>query len=78
MGVWQSLAMHEYEPYIKPQDCENHFNIKQLKFTDDDGVLFSSEKPFEFSVLHYTVEELDEKAHAFELENSNTIEVLIC
>ncbi len=33
---------------------------------------------FEFSVLPYTVEALDEAQHAFELPESTSTEVLIC
>lgn len=39
---------------------------------------FRAENPFEFSALPYTIEELDCKSHAFELEKSGTTEVLIC
>ena len=78
MGVWQSTATDEYEPYIKPQDCGNHMNVRWLEVSGAETLRFESEKPFEFSALHYTVEELYEKTHAFELEPSNSTEVLIC
>lgn len=78
MGVWSSNVTDEYEPYIRPQDCGNHVNVKWLDVSGADLVRFEAEKPFEFSALHYKMEELDEKQHAFELEKSNSTEVLIC
>jgi len=44
----------------------------------DTEVRFVSEKPFEFSALHYSIEQLDEAQHTFELEKSNSTEVLVC
>lgn len=77
MGIWQSTVTGEYEPYIKPQECGNHMNTKWLKLTDKESVTFTADDKFEFSTLHYTLEELDEKAHAYELEKSGTTEVII-
>lgn len=79
MGVWDSTVTDEFEPYIKPQDCGNHINVTYTKFENDHcNMIFSALKPFEFSALHYSVEELSRKAHTFELLPSNSTEVLIC
>lgn len=78
MGVWKSSVKEEYQHYIKPQDCGNHINVKWLKVFGDETIKFEAEKPFEFSALHYTIEELYEKSHSFELEQSDSTEVLIC
>ena len=78
MGIWNSTVTNEYEPYIKAQECGNHVNTKWLTLTGSDSVTFTANDKFEFSTLHYTIEELDEKAHAYELETSGTTEVLIC
>ena len=79
MGIWHSTVTDEYEPYIVPQDCGNHINVHWLKAEDGENcVSFGAERAFEFSALHYTVEELYEKAHAFELEKSNSSEILVC
>jgi len=77
MAVWSSTVSKEYEPYIKPQDCGNHINTKWLTFTDKEGLTFTAQDKFEFSALHYTLEELDKKTHAFELEESKSTEVII-
>ncbi len=81
MGIWNSTVTKEYEPYIRPQDCGNHMYTKWLEFTRGmSNVRFSTKdiKGFEFSALHYTVEELDAKDHAFELKESDSTEVIIC
>ena len=77
MGIWKSKVTDEYQPYIRPQECGNHIDTKWLKIKGDDEILFKAKDKFEFSALHYTVEELDEKNHAFELNNSNTTEVIL-
>lgn len=79
MGLWNSTVTAEYEPYIRPQECGNHINVNYLKISDKSNfVEFTGENKFEFSALHYTVEELDNAAHTFELTESDSTEVLIC
>lgn len=78
MGVWESTVTDEYEPYIRPQDCGNHTDVRELIIRGSDKICFTADKPFEFSTLHYTVEELDRAQHTFELSQSGTTEVLIC
>ena len=81
MGLYRSTVTKEYEPYIRPQECGNHLKTQYLLLSDNIGnsaVKFSGLPSFDFSALHFTVEELDRKQHAFELQKSNTTEVLIC
>lgn len=79
MGMWNSTVTKEYEPYVVPQECGNHMNTTYLSLTDGkESLAFTGEKAFQFSALHYTIEELDTKAHAYELTLSGTTEVLIC
>lgn len=77
MGIWQSTVTEEYEPYIRPQECGNHIGVKWMTLEGEEFICFKGEHPFEFSALHYTMEELDEKQHAFELQQSDTTEVII-
>ena len=54
-------------------------NTSYLSLTDGkEAMTFTAEQPFQFSALHYTIEELDQKEHAYELCPSGTTEVLIC
>ncbi len=80
MGIWQNLVTNEYEHYIRPQESGNHLNTKWISLNNDNKInlSFVADSKFEFSALHYTIEELDEKNHDFELVESDTTEVLIC
>lgn len=79
MGIYKSDADNEYEPYIMPQECGNHYNTKWLDITDGkDFVKFTAKDKFEFSYLNYSIEELYEKNHAFELEKSPSCELVLC
>lgn len=79
MGLWHSTVTAEYEPYIRPQECGNHINVNYLKISDkSSSIEFTSEYNFEFSALHYTIEELDNASHTFELNESDSTEMLIC
>lgn len=78
MGIWKSSVSEEYQPYIRPQECGNHINTRWLTVSGEKELTFFSDNKFEFSALHYTMEELDKKTHSFELEKSGTTEVIIC
>ena len=77
MGIWKSTVTEEYEPYIRPQECGNHIGVKWVTLEGEECICFKGEQPFEFSALHFTMEEPDEKQHAFELQQSDTTEVII-
>lgn len=78
-GLFGGKISEEYEPYIRPQECGNHLKTRWLKvFGGRKTVLFEAEKSFEFSALPYSVENLDKANHTFELEKSDSSEVLIC
>lgn len=78
MGLYNSNVSNEYEPYIFPQECGNHTRTKWLKFYDGENTVEINGEEFEFSALHYTIEELDKKTHAFELEDSHSTELIVC
>ena len=77
MGVWRSSVTDEYEPYIRPQECGNHVNVKWLEIGSEHGLQIRAKEHMEFSALHYTMEDLDKVEHAFELQPSNTTEVIV-
>ena len=79
MGIWRSNVTSEYEPYIRPQDCGNHMKVSYLSVSNDRSkIVFNATNPFEFSALHYTIEDLDKAEHTYELSESDTTEVLVC
>lgn len=74
MGMYESDAKREYVNYIKPQEHGNHYNTKYLKLGSFE---FISEAGFEVNVSEYSTEELTKKAHNFELEKSENVNVRI-
>ncbi len=74
MGMFESSAEKEYVSYIKPQEHGNHYHTKYLKMG---GFKFESEQGFELNVSEYTSKELTNKAHYFELEKDDYINVRI-
>ena len=68
-GTWESTVSAEYVPHIRPQECGNHTGCDWVEICDGNNALkFRGDKPFEFSALHFSVEQLDNAAHSFEIE----------
>ena len=65
-GRYESTAKKEYGNYIKPQETGSHFASTEVVLGN--GVNILAEKPFSFSVLPYSTEEIREANHDFELE----------
>ncbi len=79
MGLFTSTVSEEYEPYIRPQECGNHFGAYFVELSDaNSSFTVESESSFEFSALHYTVENLDNTQHSFELLPDNSTELIVC
>ncbi|MBS6193960.1 MAG: DUF4981 domain-containing protein [Clostridiales bacterium] len=75
VGRYTSTASREYVPYVKPQEYGNHTGVKYLEVKEEgvkEGLEFFTEKEMEFQISHYTKEEMTDKKHHFELEESNT------
>ncbi len=73
-GMYQSSAEREYVNYIKPQEHGNHYGARLLSLGE---YSFVSDTGFEFAVSEYETEELEKKAHNFELEKSEYTNVRI-
>lgn len=65
--------------YIVPQDCGNHYDTLWGCVRDDGGIglLFRSDKGFDFSALPYSIEQLNEAKHRFELGKPSGCNLLI-
>ena len=79
VAIWNSKVTDEYEPYIMPQECGNHTDVKRVSLKSSDAAVnVTSGNIFEFSALHYSIEQLDRSKHAFELVEENSTELLVC
>ena len=38
LGVWETTAEASLAPYLKPQECGNHANVRWAAVTDEDGL----------------------------------------
>jgi len=77
-GVWEDTVTNQYEPYIRPQECGNHIDTDWVKLeSENNGFYVESDNSFEFSALHYSIEQLDAADHSFELEPSEETDLLI-
>lgn len=68
LGVWETTAEASLAPYLKPQECGNHANVRWAAVTDEDGLglLFEGDG-MNFSALPWTPAELENAAHPHEL-----------
>jgi len=74
-GTYRSNAKKSYAHYIMPQECGSHFGSTALEIEK----LFeiTAEKPFSFSVLPYSVDELIKARHDFELPEPSGVYVSV-
>ena len=74
-GRYESTAKKEYGNYIKPQETGSHFASTELEM--ENGVKVVAQKPFSFSVLPYSTEEIRRASHDFELGKSKATYVCL-
>ena len=62
-----------HEDYIRPQENGSHFDCDYVVFSAAQfGIAAAAEKPFSFNASCYTQEELENTAHNYELEESDS------
>ena len=71
-GKFSSTVDKEYQDYIKPQEHGSHYGTRWLSLSCPCGakVEVTSPSGISFNASKYSVEELERKAHDFELEES--------
>ena len=72
-GKFHSSAAEEYVDYIKPQEHGSHCGSEALLISKELGQALAvhSDQDFSFNFSEYSQEELESKAHNFELEKSD-------
>ncbi len=72
-GIFHSTVKNLFEDYIRPQENGSHWNCNELKV----GKLqVSSANPFCFNASYYTIQELIQKKHNYEIEEAD--EIITC
>ncbi|MEG2929880.1 MAG: glycoside hydrolase family 2 TIM barrel-domain containing protein, partial [Oscillospiraceae bacterium] len=69
LGVFSTTPQDSLSGYVIPQECGNHTGTRKVTLTDDggNGIVVTSDLPFEFSALPYTCHELENAYRTFEL-----------
>ncbi|BCN29961.1 glycoside hydrolase family 2 TIM barrel-domain containing protein [Anaeromicropila herbilytica] len=73
LGIFESNAKDNMSKYLIPQECGNRTNVRWLEVTNEkkEGLRFTYDvAPFEFSVLPYSANELENAMHMEELPES--------
>ena len=69
LGIYETTAQAEVEPYLLPQECGNHGGIRWFEVTDrrGRGLRLSGGEPFEASALPYSAHDLENARHSYDL-----------
>ncbi len=69
VGRYDSTVAEQYVPYIVPQDCGNHTDVRWLALRDEQGtgLLVAARPAMEFTALHYATDDLYRAHHTSEL-----------
>lgn len=78
LGVYKGSVEDFQHDYLVPQENGNHTEARSLSVGGKNGISFIAEdKPFEFSVHNYTMEQLEEATHANELKRGDGLDIFI-
>lgn len=74
IGQYSADVANSFENYIYPQECGNRSDVHWVNVVNDhnQGLRFSSVKPFHFSALPFSTEELEQADHRHELPASTS------
>ena len=76
LGRYDSTVDAEYVPYVVPQEHGNHTDVRWFALHDGEtGLLFQPHEPAQFSVSHFTDEDMFKARHTVDLTRRDTIDV---
>ena len=72
LGIYESTAAEEVEPYLRPQETGNHGGVRWIELRDRSGhgLRLTGAAPMEASALPYSPHELENARHAYDLPRS--------
>lgn len=70
VGIWNSTAEKEFQPYIIPQDYGNHTDTRWIKLSDSEGegLIIEGNDVFHFSLHQYSTDNLTRAKYPFQLK----------
>ncbi len=76
LGRYTSTVDDEYVPYVTPQEHGNHTDVRWFALDDGvTGVLFQPAAPAQFSVSHFTADDMYRARHTIDLTRQDAIDV---
>jgi beta-galactosidase len=71
LGVFQTTAAEAMEPYLCPQECGSHGDVRWIEVADHRGrglkLMLENGQSFEASALPYSPQELEQARHGYDL-----------
>ncbi len=69
VGIYEKTVEQMFYPYVRPQETGNHEDVRWVKLTDEKGkgVKIISLKPFSFTALKFTPNQIAQAKHPAEL-----------
>ncbi|MHB9025570.1 MAG: glycoside hydrolase family 2 TIM barrel-domain containing protein [Armatimonadota bacterium] len=69
VGQYSGTVTEQYFPYIKPGECGGKEDVRWAALTDaaGNGLLVTGQPPFHLDALHYTIDDLRQARHYYEL-----------
>ncbi|WP_426350167.1 glycoside hydrolase family 2 TIM barrel-domain containing protein [Alloiococcus sp. CFN-8] len=68
LGVYENKVKDNFTPYILPQECGNHTEVRKARITDNEGIgIEINMDKKSLNALPYTPHVIENAAHAFEL-----------
>jgi len=76
LGRYASTVDAEYVPYVTPQEHGNHTDVRWFALDDATvGLLFQPDEPAQFSVSHFTADDMYAARHTIDLTRRDEIDV---
>ena len=76
-AVFKSDVADLFEDYIVPQENGSHCGCRYMSLLNGVNEIYVTGRDFSFNASYYTIEELTEKRHDYELEESGNTELCI-
>ena len=75
VGVYKNKVADNYWSYIKPQENGNKTDVRWATLTNDNGVGFltNAQDLINVSVHHYSLENLTDAKHTYDIEDAGNI-----
>jgi beta-galactosidase len=69
VGLYRSTVDEQFTPYVYPSECGGKEDVRWLALMDEAGfgLMAIGGRPLHFDALHYTIEDLAQAGHSYEL-----------